>query len=97
MKKQLTVLGVLIIIFVCLCVAIVYSNDRKTTNDVATTSQVKSLQDQLQRVQTVQTLHDQANTATVKNAGEQILTLQQQKTTLCTQIKNARLVQPLCN
>lgn len=97
MKKQLAILAALVVIFVCLSVAIVYSNDRKATNSVATTSQVKSLQAQLQRAQAVQTLHDQANTAAVKNAGDQIITLTAQKVTLCTQIKNARLVQPICN
>lgn len=97
MKKQLAILAALIVIFVCMSVAIVYSNDRKALATAAQTSEVKSLKSQLSNAQAVQTLHDQANTADMKNAGDQILSLNQQKTTLCAQIKAAKLVQPLCN
>lgn len=89
MKKQLVILVAIIIVLACSSVAIVRSNDRKAQAAVTTTSQVKSLQAQLARVQAVQALHDQANTAAIKNAGNEIITL-------CAQIKGAKLVQPLC-
>lgn len=96
MKKQLAILVAIVIVLACSSVAIVRSNDRKAQATVTTTSQVKSLQAQLARVQAVQTLHDQTNTTAIKNAGDQIITLTQQKATLCTQIKGAKLTQPLC-
>lgn len=96
MKKQLVILAALAVVLVCLSVAVIYSNDRGARNKTVTTTQVKALQAQLTREQAVSALHDAANTANIKNAGDQILTLQTQKTTLCTQIKAARLTQPLC-
>lgn len=78
-------------------VAIVYSNDRKALATATQTSQVKNLQSELRTSEAVQKLQEQANTADIKNAGDTILTLNQQKTTLCNQIKAAKLAQPLCN
>jgi hypothetical protein len=96
MKKQLVVLAALVAVLVCLSVAIVYSNDRNGRVNAVTTTRVKVLEDQLTREQAVSALHDQANTANMKNAADQILKLQTDQKTLCTQIKAARLVQPLC-
>lgn len=41
-------------------------------------------------------LHDAVNSAALKNANNQIDILNDQKTTLCSQIKAAKLPQPLC-
>lgn len=97
MKKQLVVLAALVVIFVCLCLAIVYSSERKTELQAAKTSEVQKLTSQLKSAQDEQKLHDATNTKNLQNAGAQIITLNQQKATLCTQIKTARLIQPLCN
>lgn len=96
MKPKLVVLTALVVVLVCFSVAIVYSNDRKALSTAVQTSQVKSLQAQLQDVKAVQALHDQANTTAIKNTGNQIITLTAQKATLCAQIKGAKLLQPLC-
>jgi uncharacterized protein YxeA len=89
MKKQLILLSVLVTILVCLSIAIVYSNDRQARQQAIKTSEVQKLQATLKQ-------HDQVNETALKDAGSRILTLTQEKATLCTQIKGAKLVQPLC-
>lgn len=92
MKTRLLILAALVVILVCTCVAIVVSNNRKAPAD----PRVKSLQTQLKKSQDVQKQHDAVNTTAIKNAGDQIILLTNDKNTLCTQIKAAKLPQPLC-
>lgn len=96
MKQQLTILAAVVVIFVCSGVAIVASDHRKANTDAAQSSAVQSFQTQLKSAQDTQKLHDSVNTTAIKNAGDQIINLTNQKTTLCAQIKAAKLVQPIC-
>lgn len=94
MKKAIILTVLSVVVLVCIGAAIVVNQNRK--DNVAQSPTVKSLQAQLKASQDVQQEHDATNTAALHNAGTEIVSLTQVNTTLCTQIKTAHLVQPLC-
>lgn len=96
MKQQLFILAASVVVLVCTGVAIVTYTNHKANADVTQASAVTSLKKQLKDSQAKLNLHDSVNATAIKNAGDQIILLNQQKATICTQVKAARLSQPLC-
>lgn len=96
MKTKLIILATIVIVLVCTGIAISVSNGRKADATTVTDSRVQSLQNQLKSSQDVQKQHDAVNNTAIKNAGDQIILLTNQKATVCAQVKAAKLVQPLC-
>lgn len=93
--KKLSVLAVLIaVVLVCLSVAIVVSSDRKSK--VAQSPTVKALQTQLKLEQDVRLQHDATNAAALHNAGAEIVSLTNQKVSLCATLKANKLTSPVC-
>lgn len=90
MKKHLILIGACVVVLLCLGYAVSVSNGRQANAQAAQSSQVKKAQDIVKQ-------HDAVNAAALKNAGDRIIQLTQDKVTLCNQIKTAKLVQPLCN
>jgi hypothetical protein len=95
MKNKLLILVALTAILAALCVSIVVSDNRSKAQP-ADTPQVISLKAQLKKSQDQMKLHDGVNNTAIKNAGDLIQGQNQKITTLCTQIKAAKLTQPLC-
>lgn len=89
MKTTVFVIFSILVILAGFSIAIVEYNNHKVTKAAAVNSAVEQANATLK-------LHDQVNATNLANATVQITTLNTQKTTLCTQIKGAKLVQPLC-
>lgn len=89
MKITIFVIASILIVVGCTGVAIVEYNNHKITKTAAVNSAVEQANATLK-------LHDAVNATNLANATTQITTLTTQKTVLCTQIKGAKLVQPLC-
>lgn len=96
MKKQLSLVLASSVVLLCVGVAVVVSDNHKTSAAVVVDSQVQSLQKQLKSAQAVTLQHDAVSAANQKNYADQITGLTNQKAALCAQIKAARLAQPIC-
>lgn len=89
MKKSIFIVVSLLIVLACFSVAVVEYHNHKVTQVAAVNSAVKTANDTLR-------VHDAVNARNMLLANNQIVTLQNQKATICVQVKTAKLVQPLC-
>jgi peptidoglycan hydrolase CwlO-like protein len=99
MKKSIIVLAALAVVFVCSGVAIVVSNERQAQVKSTQSLEVTKLKNQLKENNTSLVSRDSA----LQQAAAQIdvltqknTALSQTKTTLCNQLRIAKLAQPLC-
>jgi uncharacterized protein YpuA (DUF1002 family) len=91
MKKQYTIVIVLILVVAGLSFVALTKYEHQPKN--ITLNQAISQRDTaLQDLQ----VHDQINKFNLDNANSQVKTLTAQNTTLCAQIKAAKLAQPIC-
>lgn len=93
MKKYVVIVLSLIVVLGLLSIAVYKYENRPKPKPGETLQQAVAAQAKAEKTMKQ---HDMVNTVIMNNANSQIAALTAQKSTLCTQIKTAKLPQPLC-